>query len=176
MSSEFIESKTEMEEILRRQAIGWLGLNGDSSPYVVPLNYAYEDGKILFHCAHTGHKLDCIRANPEVCFSVGWQDGEVRRHGAGGVCHVDSDSVICFGHARILDGASERVAALNAFNRSFRPTARPMTETAVRGCTAVEITIREMTGRRERSERRTLWRHVFVDGGRTQAHLEEHES
>lgn len=71
MPHEFSDSKTEMEEILRQETIGWLGLSGDGGPYVVPLNYAYVDGRILFHCAHEGLKLDCIRATPEACFAVG---------------------------------------------------------------------------------------------------------
>jgi nitroimidazol reductase NimA-like FMN-containing flavoprotein (pyridoxamine 5'-phosphate oxidase superfamily) len=161
MPHEFIDSKTEMEEILRQETIGWLGLSGDGGPYVVPLNYAYVDGRILFHCALEGLKLDRIRANPEVCLSVGRQSGEVRRHAGGGVCHVDSDSVICFGRARILDDIAERTAALNAFQRAFRPDAVPIPEQDVKRCGAVEIVIREMTGRRERARQRTFWRYVF---------------
>lgn len=30
-------------------------------PYVVPLNYGYTEGKILFHGALTGKKLDCLK-------------------------------------------------------------------------------------------------------------------
>jgi uncharacterized protein len=161
MTHELIDSRTEMDEILRQETIGWLGLCGDGGPYVVPLNYAYVDGRILFHCAMEGLKLDCIRANPEVCFSVGRQSGEVRRHAGGGVCHVDSDSVICFGRARILEDIAERAEALNAFQRAFRPDAAPIPEQDVQRCGAVEIAIREMTGRRERARQCTHWRHVF---------------
>jgi len=161
MPRNFLDSKTEMEEILRQETIGWLGLSGAAGPYVVPLNYVYVDGRILFHCALEGLKLDCIGANPAVCFSVGRQSGEVRRHAHGGVCHVDSDSVICFGRARILEDILERTAALNAFQRAFQPEAPPISQDRVKGCGAVEIALREMTGRRERSRQRTLWRHVF---------------
>jgi hypothetical protein len=38
----------------------------------------------------------------------------------GAPCHVDSDSVICYGRARLLDDLAERAAALNAFNRRDR--------------------------------------------------------
>jgi nitroimidazol reductase NimA-like FMN-containing flavoprotein (pyridoxamine 5'-phosphate oxidase superfamily) len=99
---EFIESREEMEKLLREEVVGYLGLSMDGKPYVVPLNYGYADGKILFHCALTGKKLDYLRANPHVCFTVGRQAGEVRRH-AGDPCHVDSDSVICYGKARVVE-------------------------------------------------------------------------
>ena len=28
-------------------------------PYTVPMNYVYSEGHIYFHCARSGHKLDC---------------------------------------------------------------------------------------------------------------------
>ena len=161
MPDEFITSKTEMEETLSQETIGWLGMSLEGRPYVVPLNYAYADGKILFHCALEGKKLDHIRANPDVCFAVGRQTGEVRRHGAGDVCHVDSDSVICYGRARVIDDLAERTVVLNTFQRAFRPAAADISEEEVKRCGAVEIAIREMTGRRERARKRTLWRHAF---------------
>ena len=83
---EFIESRTEMEQILQEETIGYLGLSVEGKPYVVPLNYSYVKRKILFHCSLTGMKLDHIRQNPQVCFSVGRQSGEIRRHAEGDPC------------------------------------------------------------------------------------------
>ncbi len=43
-------------------------------PYVIPLSFGYSlmDGvlELYFHCAHVGKKLDCIRKNPNVAFSM----------------------------------------------------------------------------------------------------------
>ena len=45
-----------------------------SMPYVIPLSFGYRltDGvlELYFHCAHVGKKLDCIRKNPNVAFSM----------------------------------------------------------------------------------------------------------
>lgn len=157
----FIDSRAEMEQILREEVVGYLGLTANGRPYVVPLNYAYGDAKILFHCALTGWKLDAIRADPNVCFTVGRQTGAVRDHADGPPCHVDSDSVICFGQARILEDRAEREVVLNAFNRRYRPTAPDIAQERVAQCMAVEITIAEMTGRQERDRHRTYWRWTF---------------
>jgi nitroimidazol reductase NimA-like FMN-containing flavoprotein (pyridoxamine 5'-phosphate oxidase superfamily) len=160
-SEEFIESRQEMEELLRKEAVGYLGLSVDGQPYVVPLNYAYMEGKIFFHCALTGKKLDYLKANPQVCFTVARQEGQVRRHAEGDPCYVDSDSVICYGTARVIEKVEERQVALNAFNRSFRPNAEAISLERVLRCAAVEIRIAEMTGRREREGERTYWRYAF---------------
>lgn len=162
MPHEFVDSKAEMEELLREETVGFLGLSVDGKPYVVPINYSYhEDGRILMHCALEGRKLDAIRANPNACFTVGRQIGPVRRH-HGETCHLDSDSVICFGRARVVTENPERAKLLNEFNRAFRPGAADIPDNQVSRCAVIEIRISEMTGRRERGRARALWRHVFA--------------
>ena len=159
---EFIESLDEMETFLDENQLGNLGLVDGERPYVVPLNYSYHGGgRILFHCALEGKKLDLIRRNPNVSFTVAKQYEAVRPHGPGDECHVDSDSVMCFGTARIIDDPGERATKLNEFNRFYRPNADDIAAEYVAGCGVVEITIREMTGRHERERERTLWRWRF---------------
>ena len=45
-----------------------------SMPYVIPLSFGYSLNsgvlELYFHCAHVGKKLDCIRKNPNVAFSM----------------------------------------------------------------------------------------------------------
>jgi hypothetical protein len=157
----FIDSREEMEKILQEEEIGYLGLSLEGSPYVVPLNYSYGSGKIVFHCGIKGKKLDYLKSNPRVCFAVGRQAGAVREHAGGNPCHVDSDSVICYGEARVIEDLNERQEALNTFNRRFQPDAADISMERVMNCCAVEITVLEMTGRQERERKRTCWRHQF---------------
>lgn len=158
---EFVDSREEMERILGEETLGYLGLSIDGQPYVVPLNYAYSGGKIVFHCALKGQKMDAIRRNPQVCFTVARQTGKVVDHAGGPPCHLDSVSVICYGRARLIEDLGEREIALNAFNRRFRPDAPDLARERVEKCLAVEITVAEMTGRQEVSRRGTYWRSHF---------------
>ena len=58
-------------QILNNASHGVLALDGDDGyTYAVPLNYAYKDGKIYFHAALTGHKLDAIKNNDKISFCV----------------------------------------------------------------------------------------------------------
>jgi nitroimidazol reductase NimA-like FMN-containing flavoprotein (pyridoxamine 5'-phosphate oxidase superfamily) len=159
----FIESRTEMENILREERLGYLGLSANGVPYVVPLNYAYLEGKILFHCALSGKKLDYLKANPQVCFTVGRQSGAAVRHPQGAQCNADHDSVICYGVARIVEDVEERRRVLEAFNRCLQPGAAAITLEAAAKCCAVEIRIVEMTGRQQKGTERTYWRYCFDD-------------
>ena len=64
----------EIKAILDTAKVLHLGLAVDNEPYVVPMNYGYtmEEGKLVIylHSAMKGKKLDMIRKNPKVFFSV----------------------------------------------------------------------------------------------------------
>ena len=163
---EFQESREEMEKILSEETIGYLGLSLDDTPYVVPLNYAYIEGRILFHCALKGKKLEYLKRNKFVCFTVARQSGAIAQHEGEKTCHTDSASVMCFGNARIIEDIPERHKALNTFNKCFRPNSDEIALERTKSCYVVEIKINKMTGRREtnREDKKrtyTYWQYVF---------------
>lgn len=54
----------ECMRILDTAYRGFLSVIGDGGyPYAVPLNFVSVGGKIYFHCAREGHKLDAVRAS-----------------------------------------------------------------------------------------------------------------
>src|SRR5690606_27146456 len=64
-------SEEETAAVMERCSNGVLACFGDNGyPYAVPLNYVYYNGKIYFHSAKVGHKIDAIRRNPRVSFAV----------------------------------------------------------------------------------------------------------
>ena len=85
-----------VEEILSRRTAGTLAVLGDEGyPYAVPLSYVYHNGRIYFHCAKAGHKLDAIRGCDKVSFCVIDQDEIVSAEFT-----TYFRSVIVFGRAR----------------------------------------------------------------------------
>jgi uncharacterized protein len=59
----------QIDDVLKKQAIGRLGYRDDRKCYVTPVTYAY-DGKYIYGQTNEGLKLDVIRGNPYVCFEV----------------------------------------------------------------------------------------------------------
>ncbi len=101
-------SAEECIEILNRGTSGVLALEGDDGyPYAVPLSYVYEDGRLYFHCATSGHKLDAIRQNPKASFCVVGQDQVVPKEYTSYF-----KSVIAFGIMGILEDAAAKRAAI----------------------------------------------------------------
>ena len=85
-------------EVLRKGTSGVLAVSGDDGyPYAVPLSYVYDDGRLFFHCAPSGHKLDAIAGNEKASFCVIDQDHVVPEEYT-----TYYRSVIAFGRARVL--------------------------------------------------------------------------
>ena len=98
-------SRVECVRILREQPRGVLSVLGDGDyPYGIPMDHWYceENGRLYFHCAQTGHKLDAVRKHEKVSFCV--CDEGFRREGEWA---LNIRSVIVFGRIRIMDGADD---------------------------------------------------------------------
>ncbi len=107
----------ESAGILRRGTSGVLAVPGDGGyPYAVPLSYVYEDGRIYFHCAKSGHKLDAIAKDDKVSFCVIDQDRVVPEEYT-----TYFRSVIAFGTARVLTDEAEKRTALVALTAKYSP-------------------------------------------------------
>jgi nitroimidazol reductase NimA-like FMN-containing flavoprotein (pyridoxamine 5'-phosphate oxidase superfamily) len=157
----YIDSREEMEQILRDETLGFLGLSRDGGPTVVPLNFVFLDGGILFRSARTGEKLDILRSNPKACFTVGRRSGAVVRHPQGASCRADHESDMGRGAARMLENVEERKAVLDVFNRRHPPDAQGISRDAASKCLAVEIRVEEMTGRRWGKGKPACWKYRF---------------
>ena len=162
----------EMTEVLKNSEVGRLALSDSSKPYIVPLNFLYQNGKIAFHCALGGKKLDIISKNPNCCFEVDEFMGEVSYH-YDSLCNLDFDSVLVFGKARIENDERLKLQFFEKLHSKYKELYRkPISEGGVRfdktrlheACCVV-IDIEELTGRRERTvegkRRLVKWKHKF---------------
>ena len=86
-------------QILNEATNGVLALDGDEGyTYAVPLSFAYSDGKIYFHAALSGHKLDAIKNNDKVSFCVIAKDEVIQE-----TFTTHYKSAIAFGRIRVIN-------------------------------------------------------------------------
>lgn len=103
--------------ILQKSTAGTLALLGDNGyPYAVPISYVYHEGKLYFHSAKTGHKVDAIHNCDKASF-----------------CVIDKDdihpekyttffrSVIVFGRISIIEDEQEKLATARLLGDRYNP-------------------------------------------------------
>ena len=136
----------ESVSILEKMTSGTLALHGDDGyPYAVPVSYVYADGKIYFHTAVKGHKVDAIQTNGKVSFCVVEQDDVKPAEFT-----TYFRSVIVFGKARILEDENEKLSALRLLADKYSHGEAGMEAEIAKGFNhllMVEITVEHLTGK-----------------------------
>ena len=145
----WIEDRNEMEEILRRAPVGRLGLADGGEPYVVPLNFAYEGGRIFFHTGLEGRKLEMMEKNPRVCFEVDEMSEAVVNEEMACMSTAYYKSVIAWGSARLLDDDTDKMKALDLLMQKYAEGKEyePIPEHTLAIVTVCEMKIDKMTGK-----------------------------
>jgi nitroimidazol reductase NimA-like FMN-containing flavoprotein (pyridoxamine 5'-phosphate oxidase superfamily) len=140
-------TEAETIEILQTGTSGVLAVAGDDDyPYAVPLSYAYKDGKLFFHFARAGHKLDGIARNEKVSFCVIDKDDVVQK-----TFTTHFRSAIVFGRMRILTDEHEKRHGLECLVAKYSPDylaeGRVEVEKSLERVFIGELTIEHMTGK-----------------------------
>lgn len=135
------------EAVLKRNTSGVLTMiPKEGYPYPVPLSYVYDDGKLYFHCAKEGYKLEVLKENAKVAFCVIDQDEIVPEKYT-----TYFRSVIAYGKARILETKEEMYAPILKLCERYVPHNPEGHEkeiaSAIQRMKMIEVTIEEMTGK-----------------------------
>lgn len=134
-------------EILKQTQRGILSVHGeDGYPYGFPMDFVYEDnGKIYFHCARAGHKLDALQQNNKVSFCV--YDNGYKKEGDWAWTIT---SVIVFGRIRIIEEDKEKLPHYKALGKKYFPDPDMIANDIQRNGKAaliLELNIDHMTGK-----------------------------
>lgn len=107
----------ECIEVLKNEPRGILSmLDENGYPYGIPLNHLYceEDGKIYFHGAKEGKKIDCILKHDKVSHCV--YDRGFRRSGEWA---LNIKSVVVFGRIKTVEDKEKRIEICKRLCRKF---------------------------------------------------------
>ena len=110
-------SEGESIEILQKTTAGTLALLGDNGyPYAVPISYVYADGKLYFHSALSGHKIDAIRNCDKASFCVIEQDDVQPKKYT-----TFFRSVIAFGRIHVIEDEAEKLETARMLGNRYNP-------------------------------------------------------
>lgn len=141
-----ITDPAALEALLREANVVNLGLWDGEQVYVVPMNYGYRDKALYVHSAVEGRKIDILKRNPQVCFTI---TGDQAIKEAEQACGWSTSfrSIIGYGVATFLEGAAEKTDGLNALMAQYSDKPMEYREDLLPITAVIRVDITEMTGK-----------------------------
>ena len=148
-----VTSPDEIAAILAASNVCRVAWQGETYPYIVPLNYGFthENGRftLYFHCAQEGEKLKHTRRNPRVAFEV---DGAHAIRGQESACSYTMEYESVTGHGILTEvEASGREAGMQLLMRQIVPgKAFTFTPNDLAHVTVLRLDVESISGKRNR--------------------------
>ena len=136
------------KDLLRSSRRGVLAVNGDEGyPYAIPINYLYdeENNRIIFHGAKAGHKVDSLKKNDKICFTIYGNETIKEEKWAPYL-----QSVVIFGKCHLVENKDETISMLKKFALKYYPNEEMVNkeiEFSGRGVQMFEIEIEHLSGK-----------------------------
>lgn len=150
-SDKAVTQQPAIEKILRAGKTCQLAFSADPVPYLVTLNYGYHDGALYFHAAAEGRKIDLIRENREVAFTVALDLGLIEGENA---CDwsVRFQSVVGHGQISLLESPEEKRRGLDLFMAQYSDEKFSYPDKMIQATAVIKLVISEMTTKQSRVE------------------------
>ncbi|MFC1683755.1 pyridoxamine 5'-phosphate oxidase family protein [Candidatus Zixiibacteriota bacterium] len=145
-----IADRSKLLEVLIRGRYAAVALCRKDEPYIVTLNYGYDQEKncLYFHSAQRGLKIDFLAANEQACATVvedlGYADGQ---------CTHKYRSIILRGEMGLVQDLEEKKHGMSILIRHQESVPENMekklraTEDAYRRVAVLRLNISEITGK-----------------------------
>ena len=141
-----ITDKNKMQKIISRAQVCYLGMSQDNMPYVIPINFGYQENTIYFHCALKGEKIKILKGNPNVCMVFN-RDNKLVNDIAQDDWTMYYKSVIAYGKAEFILDIAEKQNAINIMFHHYGGKDYPLSEPVLAKTMFIKVEIEKMTGK-----------------------------
>ncbi len=139
----------DLFEIIGNCEICHMGMvDMEGQPYVLPMNFGFDQDHIYIHCSQKGRKIDILKNNPwvSVAFST---NHELYAQSEKVACSygMKYKSVILKGKAIFIDDYEEKVFGLNRVMLQYTGKTFSFSPPAVNNVEVIKIRIEEISGK-----------------------------
>ncbi len=143
-----ITDRALIEQIMEKASFCRIAVSQNDKPYIIPMNFGYEDNCIYLHSINEGRKIDILKKNEQVCFEmdIDCQPIEAEKPCDWGMNYY---SVIGFGRAVFIEDIRQKRKGLDVIVRKY--TGKPSfdyPETMMENLAVIKIEIDSITGKK----------------------------
>lgn len=144
-----IEEKERIESIILQSDACYVGMvDLEGNPYVIPMNFGYEQGIIYLHSGPEGGKIEMVEHNPNVCITFSLGHKLVYQHEKVACSYsMRSESAVCRGKVTFVEDMDEKRRALDIIMRHYTKNEFNYSEPAVRNVKVWKVSVERMTGK-----------------------------
>ena len=142
-----ITDTAEIADILKKGQVMNLALADNNIPFTVPVFYAYDGVAVYFHSALAGTKIEIMKKNSLVCFSVSIDNGVIESDKA---CDFEAKhrTVIGLGNAVFVEDEAEKIKALDMIVALFTDKKFEYPLSSLKGTAVIRIDIESIKGKK----------------------------
>jgi nitroimidazol reductase NimA-like FMN-containing flavoprotein (pyridoxamine 5'-phosphate oxidase superfamily) len=146
-----IRDKNVIEAILQESDHCVIGISHNNSPYTVPMNFGFKDNNLYIHSSSEGRKIEILKVNNKVSFSVEIKTELVKSFEA---CNwgMKYMSVMGFGFAHFIEDINKKIDALdiimNKYSKHDLEAPFQYSETAINDIVVIKVEVIELTGKK----------------------------
>jgi nitroimidazol reductase NimA-like FMN-containing flavoprotein (pyridoxamine 5'-phosphate oxidase superfamily) len=149
MKNRTLTFKQELEDIIRKcQFCNLAMVDASNKPYVIPMNFGYENDMVFLHGSKVGLKNDILRLNPQVCLSFS-TDHDLRYVNEEVACSwsMRYRSVLVYGKVEFVEDQEEKVKGLNIIMANYSDREFDYNDPAIREVQVYKVVVEKMEGR-----------------------------
>lgn len=149
MRTVFIESRTEIDELIKSCNICFVAMSENDTPYVLPMNFALEGDVVILHSAQSGRMWETLKKNPKVC--IGWNKGEElawQNERVGCSYRMQSQSALVEGTVEFIDDYDEKERCLHLLMAQYSNLDFRFNAPAVNNVGVIKVHIGKITAKK----------------------------
>jgi len=149
MKSKVIDKQEEITSIINKCQVCHVAMvDQQGKPYLVPMNFGFEEGVIYLHSSRSGKKIEILKNNPEVCIEFS-TDYFLRYQNEDVACSwsMKYRSVLAYGRVTLIEDETEKVNHLNMIMRNYTPKDFKYNPPSIREVCCWKIVVEKFEGR-----------------------------
>jgi len=149
MKSKVIDKQEEITSIINKCQVCHVAMvDQQGKPYLVPMNFGFEEGVIYLHSSRSGKKIEILKNNPEVCIEFS-TDYFLRYQNEDVACSwsMKYRSVLAYGRVTFIEDETEKVNHLNMIMRNYTPKDFKYNPPSIREVCCWKIVVEKFEGR-----------------------------
>lgn len=141
MKTVVFEDKERIEEVISKSEICFVGMvDTENTPYVIPMNFGYQDGVIYLHSGPEGRAINILNRNNQVCITFSIDHELVFQHPKVACSYrMKAKSVICYGKVNFIEELDDKRKALDIIMRHYSGREFQYSEPAVKNVKIWEV-------------------------------------